>query len=522
MRSDEEILFEISTKPNKFLFFLNSSVIAYLCYLVFTIEYGGFTAILFLLIITLLIFFSMSVKSWRIKKFKITKDHFIASNGRKIDNNVIYYRVKKLKGFRIAKDVPIIMLYEKVSKHRYELLSWITPFNNEDKNIISFVNILEKISRKHIVYLPNTFSSNYFKKIKLTNIKIKSIEEKEELTNSLFSEYSNFDEMMDKKIVNVLNKGKTFFLDNYLKIVLTLIILLFCTVLIWFDDLYSLYDSFIKPNKKVIDYNLGVNAVDALFLVKYYTVSLKYLLLFTVLHFLVTLAFTSNIGKNYSLLKDFVIRYLRNTLLLYSSIAATVVIFYPAIYVVINFFSQNLLNISFWKIELTNGFIFIRLASINLVVYFISVAIHKRINLHKTKYDIENTVENKISENNIYQHIYFIAFYSLILNLLIHANLNGINNILLVVSNLALFFIIDDWKIMLDYSIQYGKIILFWHRLKLLLVNSLLLICAVIISFQVFSNVGAIALSMLLISIYIAILIYFSKLQKLTSCATGS
>lgn len=199
------------------------------------------------------------------------------------------------------------------------------------------------------------------------------------------------------------------------------------------------------------------------------------------------------------------------------AIIAFLILFLPSIYVVSNMSVQDYLNISFWKEEISNGFLAIRFISIILAVYFI-MFLHEAMYLDKKYKGLRKRlrgIDKKVQSKNhqlkneeilflsATNNMFVIVYYNLIVFYIIFAKAIGKESIFIAITSWGLLFIVDDWKIYTDYTSNFKKKMMKWHRIKLYIIDFMLIISVTLASFNMFSFYKALIIVLFPISLYI-------------------
>lgn len=160
--------------------------------------------------------------------------------------------------------------------------------------------------------------------------------------------------------------------------------------------------------------------------------------------------------------------------------------FFPAVYSTVNLLHQDILSVSFWKQELSNGVFALRVSS--YVLTFHSVLAIVRLLKRKRRLgklrasrglkedEVANfTVDRRPDETRMWVHADIATissmqflFYLSCLGSLWYCTINANHSLVVSISSWALFFIIDDWVIIADYSDHYCEPALTPHTLKIL------------------------------------------------------
>lgn len=179
----------------------------------------------------------------------------------------------------------------------------------------------------------------------------------------------------------------------------------------------------------------------------------------------------------------------------------------PAIYSLYNFFHQDYMNISFWKEEVSNGFLAVRIMAVTLLIYLIlfshkntkidnkiKLKAKKKLKLFTKRKRIKNDL--KISKDELgyimfFNHTSAIVYYNIIVIYLIMHKIIGVESLFIPLLSWGLFFIVDDWKIIADYTHEFKRKIMFWHLFKLKLINYLLISLLIVATFEMFTIIEA-------------------------------
>ena len=137
---------------------------------------------------------------------------------------------------------------------------------------------------------------------------------------------------------------------------------------------------------------------------------------------------------------------------------------FPLFYSLINAYSNDFLNIGFWEYEIKNGFISLRVSAfiltINFITFFYGTLKSSVISLNYKKY-ADSSVD-KASSFTLQNIFYLFSLY-----LIIESRVSGLTGLYLTVSSWLLLLIIDDWKVISEYSIGLSKKIIKRHKTKI-------------------------------------------------------
>lgn len=167
---------------------------------------------------------------------------------------------------------------------------------------------------------------------------------------------------------------------------------------------------------------------------------------------------------------------------------------FPAVYSTLNLLHQNIFDVSFWKLELSSGVFALRVSSYILTFHMIIAVVRlfkRKQQLGKLRAsrglnedEIANyTVDRRPADTRMWIHadVATIAamqflFYLVCLGALWYCTIHSNDSIIVSLSSWALFFIIDDWVVIADYSDHYSEPALNSHTLKILAFDFVLLV----------------------------------------------
>ena len=198
-------------------------------------------------------------------------------------------------------------------------------------------------------------------------------------------------------------------------------------------------------------------------------------------------------------------------------------------FISIGFFEHDYSNISFWKQEVENGVLALRITSVIIIFSIVGkiLTVARIANWPDESRGMTYTpgmstvgerIILKLSPDIIQLYLYMIMIYFLYTSVI-----SGMTGLHISITSWALLFIIDDWKIVSDYKNIANINILKWHHIKLISFNSLLIISSSLVINDLilssFSNVIICVMISSLISIEL-ILNYLIKV-KITTYKMG-
>lgn len=198
---------------------------------------------------------------------------------------------------------------------------------------------------------------------------------------------------------------------------------------------------------------------------------------------------------------------------------------FAIIYFSFGFLHHEFTNISFWRLELENGVLALRLAALMMFLesaYKINIL--SRIDDWGDSRGITwksswSTLGEKIGIRLI-PDIIQMFFYMLVIYILAISIMSGVQGLLVIISSWTLFFIVDDWRIISSYKNIKKICPIKSHRIRILLFNAFLFILTSLIAYELFkTNIVFLFLIILLSAMLSIEIIYsFSIKNKLIDC----
>ncbi|HFQ5296572.1 TPA: hypothetical protein ACGVAW_000982 [Vibrio vulnificus] len=266
----------------------------------------------------------------------------------------------------------------------------------------------------------------------------------------------------------------------------------------------------------MIDYTLG------------YELALNIVAVLVVIMLMVSVLVVKLVSKNEAMLKAVLVGFLALVVIP----VCVFFVFFPVLFTITNFLNQDVLKISFWKEELSNGVFAIRVASCILTFKFISTFIElvkqnstleKR--LEKEQFEEKNTINDIESLSSqqadllLKKDLSFLstlqfAFYLACVTSLWFSTFSGESSIFVMLTSWCLFYIIDDWSVISEYSREHGVMPIDGHKNKVNAFNCLLFFGSSTSLFVSESWIQAIPMFLILIFLGSALAMYYWRASK--------
>ncbi|CAA6806155.1 MAG: Unknown protein [uncultured Sulfurovum sp.] len=262
-----------------------------------------------------------------------------------------------------------------------------------------------------------------------------------------------------------------------------------------------------------MDYQLGLDLTFTILL---------YPLVFTlgiIILFVFAFFIGSIINKEKNIMKTFISMLFGGITIGSVSYGIFAITIFPLIYTLTNLYYQDYTNTLFWKSELESGFLAIRIAALTLG-YQVFLLAWKIIKLEREKEqkNIHKHTKAKTQEASNKNFINYgqLSFYMISLYILIFAAIYNVDNLYIQISSWALLFIIDDWKIIMDYMDAFQQDMLSSHLIRLMVLNLVLVISMIMAAFTVFNIMISILITIAMLFILLfPILVKYMYKKKL-------
>lgn len=212
--------------------------------------------------------------------------------------------------------------------------------------------------------------------------------------------------------------------------------------------------------------------------------------------------------------------------------AAVALSLFPVVYSSINLGYQNVLSASFWKEELSTGVFAIRISSYLLTFHFLLAITrlirHKR-ELAKVRSargldvdDVANyTIDRRPNETKLWLSgdlaliaTFQFCFYLSAVTALWFCAIQGIHSLPTALASWCLFFIVDDWVVISDYTSQFDVPAISSHTMKVMGFNIALLVLIPIALFSTSEKLVALPLALVLLLSAFGVAMYTWRSKK--------
>ncbi|MBU2907797.1 hypothetical protein [Vibrio splendidus] len=269
----------------------------------------------------------------------------------------------------------------------------------------------------------------------------------------------------------------------------------------------------------MIDYTLG------------YELALNIVTILVVLMLIFSVSVVKRVFENEGMLKTILV----GLLALVVIPICVYFVFFPILFTVTNFLNQDVLKISFWKEELSNGVFAIRVASCILSFKFISIFIEliRQNNLFERSLkkcqieernainDIESLSEDQatllLKKDLSFLSTLQFAFYLACVTSLWFSIVSGESSMVVMLTSWCLFYIIDDWSIISEYSREHRVMPMGSHKKKVNIFNCLLFLGSSASLFVSESWMQAISMFLILLFFGIALAMYYWRASKVVA-----